>query len=206
MSNQPALHDAYAPDYDAQVAAYDCYIAEALFGLCYEFIHPGQDLLDLGIGSGLSAAPFARAGLRVAGMDFAPAMLDLCRAKGIAADLRLHDLRQLPWPYAAASFDHVICTGVFHFIGALETVFAEVARVVRPGGLFAFTTQWPTAPLVPGETFEQRQEGGLDVFSHAPNRVAALLAGAGFERLRQLRCYVGLELFAVWVARRRPPS
>ena len=75
MSDQATLHDAYAADYDAQVSAYDCYLAEALFGLCYDFVQPGQSLLDLGIGSGLSAAPFARAGLRVAGMDFAPAML-----------------------------------------------------------------------------------------------------------------------------------
>ena len=202
MSDQATLHDAYAADYDAQVSAYDCYLAEALFGLCYDFVQPGQSLLDLGIGSGLSAAPFARAGLRVAGMDFAPGMLDLCRTKGITADLRQHDLRQLPWPYAAASFDHVICVGVFHFIGSLETGFAESARVVRPGGLFAFTTKWPNVPLAPNEPFVHHAEGSLDVFSHAPDTVAALLAGAGFDCLRQLRCYVGQAVFAVWVGRR----
>lgn len=204
MSSLSDLHDAYAAAYDAQVAAYDCYIAEALFGLCYDFVRPGERLLDLGIGSGLSAAPFARAGLRVSGMDFAPAMLDLCRAKGIAEELRRHDLQDTPWPYDAASFEHVICVGVFHFIGGLETVFAEVARVVRPGGLFAFTTRWPSAPLAPGAPFERRVEGELDVFSHAPETIAALMAGAGFDRVRQLRCYVGQDLFAVWVARSRP--
>ena len=141
MSDQAALHDAYAADYDAQVVAYDCYLAEALFGLCYDFVRPGQNLLDLGIGSGLSAAPFARAGLRVSGMDFAPAMLDLCRAKGIAVDLRQHNLCQLPWPYDPASFDHTVCCGVFHFIADLEPVFRGAADVLRPGGLFAFTTQ-----------------------------------------------------------------
>ena len=203
MSDQAALHDAYAADYDAQVAAYDCYLAEALFGLCYDFVQPGQSLLDLGIGSGLSAAPFARAGLRVAGMDFAPAMLDLCRAKGIAVDLRQHDLCQLPWPYKPASFDHVICCGVFHFIADLEPVFRGAADVLRPGGLFAFTTRWPATALAPGEPFARRVEGGLAVFSHAPDTIAALMAGVGFDRLRQLRCYVGQDVFAIWVARRR---
>ena len=50
MTDSATLHDAYA--------AYDCYLAEALFGLCYEFVQPAQHLLDLGIGSGLSAASF----------------------------------------------------------------------------------------------------------------------------------------------------
>ena len=94
MSDQATLHDAYAADYDAQVSAYDCYLAEALFGLCYDFVQPGQSLLDLGIGSGLSAAPFARAGLRVAGMDFAPGMLDLCRAKIRRAELEVTQIVQ----------------------------------------------------------------------------------------------------------------
>ena len=48
------LHDAYAADYDAEVRAYDCHIADLMFGLCYEFARPGQRLLDAGIGSGLS--------------------------------------------------------------------------------------------------------------------------------------------------------
>ena len=75
--------------------------------------------------------------------------------------------------------------------------------VLRPGGLFAFTTKWPAAALAPSEPFERRVEGGLDVFSHAPDAIAAFMAGVGFDRLRQLRCYVGQDVFAVWVARRR---
>ncbi len=203
MSDLAVLHDAYAADYDAQILAYDCYLAEALFGLCYEFVRPGESLLDLGIGSGLSAAPFARAGLRVAGMDFAPAMLDLCHAKGIAADLRQHDLQDTPWPYDPASFDHAICVGVFHFIGSLDTIFTEAGRVLKPGGLFAFTTKWPPTPLASGEPYIYATGQGLDIFSHAPSLIETLMAGAGFDRLRQLRCFVGHDLFAVWVARRR---
>jgi hypothetical protein len=58
------LHDSYAGDYDNQAQACDCRVAEVLFGLCYEFIQPRQRLLDLGIGSGLSAALFAKAGCK----------------------------------------------------------------------------------------------------------------------------------------------
>jgi len=201
MPDPAALHNAYAADYDAQVAAYESYIAEALFGLAYDFVRPGERLLDVGIGSGLAAAPFAHAGLRVSGMDFAAAMLDLCRAKGLADDLRQHDLQRTPWPYAAA-FDHAICCGVFHFVPALAGPFGETRRVLRPGGVFAFTTKWPDTPLPLGAPFTRVAAGELDVFSHAPEYVIAELEAAGFARLRLLRCFVGQDVFGVWVARR----
>ncbi len=202
MTDPAALHNAYAADYDAQVAAYESFIAEALFGLCFAFVRPGERLLDVGIGSGLAAAPFARVGLRVSGMDFAAAMLDLCRAKGIAEDLRQHDLQRAPWPYATAAFDHAICCGVCHFVPTLESTFSEARRVLRPGGIFAFTTKWPDAPLPPGVPFARVAAGELDVFSHAPEHVQSRLDAAGFTCLRRLRCFVGQDIFGVWIARR----
>jgi 2-polyprenyl-3-methyl-5-hydroxy-6-metoxy-1,4-benzoquinol methylase len=108
------LHDAYAADYDAEARAYDCHIADLLFGLCYEFTCSGQRLLDVGIGSGLSAQLFAKAGLEIYGMDFSPAMLNICQAKGFTAGLKQHDLLQLPWPYPSGRFDVAVCCGVLH--------------------------------------------------------------------------------------------
>lgn len=96
ISKFAARHDAYAADYDNQVRASNCLIAEALFGLSFEYLQPGQRLLDLGIGSGLSAILFDKAGLHVYGMDFSPAMLELCRSKGIAIELKRHDLALSP--------------------------------------------------------------------------------------------------------------
>ena len=67
----------------AQVQAYDCHIADLLFGLCYEFTRPGQRLLDAGIGTGLSARLFPRAGLTIYGMDFSPAIVGHLWGEGI---------------------------------------------------------------------------------------------------------------------------
>ncbi len=136
-------HDAYAADYDNQVRVYDCYLADALFGMSYEYVHPGDSLLDVGIGSGLSSILFAKAGLSVYGMDFSPVMLDLCRAKGFAKELKQHNIQEAPWPYPAEAFDHVMCCGVMHFLSDLEPVFNETRRVIRAGGIFAFTTKAP---------------------------------------------------------------
>ena len=197
--DQAAHHDAYAADYDHEVEVYGCYLAEALFGLSYASVRPGQSLLDLGIGTGLSAQLFARAGLAVYGMDFSPAMLDLCRAKGCAVDLKQGDVLSLPWPYPPKAFEHGVCCGVLHFIPDLEAVFSETARVLREGGLFAFTTKSPLSPAVANGRYERVSADGLDVFSHAPAYIEALIRQSGFQRRRDLRCFVGQDIFQVWL-------
>ncbi len=202
MDQTAARHDAYAADYDSDVQAYGCYLAEALFGLCYELVQPGQPLLDLGIGTGLSAHLFARAGVLVYGMDFSPAMLSLCQAKGITVDLKRHDVQQTPWPYPSAAFAHAVCCGVFHFIPDLDTIFRETRRVLRDGGLFAFTTRSPTSAAVENGKYDRVSAGELEVFSHVPPYIEALVQQSGFRRWRDLRCFVGEDVFQVWVVQK----
>lgn len=195
------LHDSYAADYDNQVQACDCHIADVLFGLCYEFVQPRQCLLDLGIGSGLSAALFAKTGLEVHGMDFSPAMLEICRAKSIAVDLKQQDLLQTPWQYSTAQFDHVACCGVLHFVSDLEVVFDEAARVLRMGGMFAFTTKAPSSASNESK-YEKQLAGDFEVFSHLPEYVQSLLDGQSFKQLKSQKCFIGEEIFNLWVAQK----
>lgn len=197
------LHDAYAADYDQEVQFYGCYVADVLFGLCYEYVMPGQRLLDAGIGSGLSAQLFAKAGLKIHGMDFSPAMLAACRAKGLAVDLKLHDLQQAPWPYPPAGFDHGVCCGVLHFMDDLETILGEAARVLAPGGVFAFTTQMPADLSDDRQAYQQRVVGDFHIFAHAPAYVEALLAQHSLAPLKKQKCFVGDDLFMLWVVRRQ---
>ena len=184
----------------AQVRAYDCHIGDLLFGLCYEFVRPGQRLLDAGIGSGLSAQLFAQAGLEVHGMDFSPAMLEICRSKQIAFDLMLHDLTQTPWPYPTARFDHAICCGVLHFIAELDGIFGEAARVLLPGSVFAFTTRQPAGPAALSTPFERHMAGDFAIYSHDTAHVPTLLARHGFAVLKTQRCLIGDDVFVLWVA------
>jgi predicted TPR repeat methyltransferase len=196
-----SLHDTYAADYDNQVQACDCHIAEVLFGLCYEFVQPRQRLLDLGIGSGLSAGLFAKAGLEVHGMDFSPAMLEVCRAKGITVDLKQHDLQQTPWQYPSVKFDHVVCCGVFHFVPDLEAIFGEAVRVLRVGGMFAFTTKTPSSSSNESK-YEKQLADDFEIFSHLPEYVQSLLDGQSFKRIKTQRCFVGEDIFDIWLARK----
>ncbi len=176
-------------DYDAQARA-NHWHAEVIFGLCYEYIHPGERLLDMGIGTGPGAEPFVRAGLRVHGVDSSPEMLALCAAKGIAVDLKQHDLQVTPWPYPAGMFDHLIACGVLHFIADLGPVFREAGRLLRPGGTFAFTTKAPPAGMAFGESYAEEVIQGTTLYLHPREHIARVAAGQGFEVVKEVRLLI----------------
>jgi predicted TPR repeat methyltransferase len=202
QSANAALHDAYASDYDHQVQIYDCHLASALFGLAYEFLLPGQTLLDLGIGSGLSAEPFAKAGLHIYGLDFSKNMLEICQNKAFTTELKQHDIQQTPLPYPSGSFDHLVCCGVFHFISNLEMIFGEAKRVLREGGLFGFTTRVGNQIKIHAKKYKQESIGGFEIYSHSPGYLGTLLDQYAFERIKKLNCFVGGDIFTIWIVQK----
>jgi predicted TPR repeat methyltransferase len=203
QTNIIALHDEYAADYDRQVQDYNCQIGDLLFGLCYEYTQPGNVLLDAGVGTGLSAQPFAKAGLDIFGMDFSPAMLEICRAKGLLAGLRQHDIQQVPWPYLTESFDFVVCCGVLHFIQEIENIFFEAKRVLREGGVYAFTTRVVGTDSM--QDYSQQSIGGFEIFSHSPAYLKKLLTISAFKQLKIQKCFVSEEMYLLWVVQKEIP-
>ncbi len=205
MKDPISVHDQFARDYDRQIREYHCFAADVLFGLSFEYMHPRERLLDLGIGTGLSAWPFAQLGLHVSGCDSSAAMLDLCRSKNVAVELEQFDLQNTPWPYASGSFDHAISCGVLHFINDLRAVFDEVTRVIQINGVFAFTTKVPPASSrgTIGVTSE-----GVNVFMHSRPYIDQCLRTSGFKVLKDVKFYVGsddaraAELFSAFVVQK----
>ncbi len=108
---------------------------------------PGSRVLDLGCGSGdLSLALTPR--FRVVGLDISERMLRLAarRLAGRAALLR-GSVFQLPFP--AAAFDGLVSGFVLRNLYDLPAAFAEMARVVAPGGRVALLDAVePGNPLV----------------------------------------------------------
>jgi ubiquinone/menaquinone biosynthesis C-methylase UbiE len=88
--------------------------------------------LDAACGTGRQTAYLASLGHRVIGVDAVPEMLDVARAKIPDGDFRRGDLRALP--VADDSVDVVVCAIAVSHVTELEPVFAEFARVLRPGG------------------------------------------------------------------------
>jgi len=89
----------YADEYDNLAYQSESHSAEIVFGLLFEYIQPGQNLLDIGIGTGLSAVLFKKYGLNIYGLDNSLEMLEVCEKKNIAVDLKLFDLNNKTLPY-----------------------------------------------------------------------------------------------------------
>lgn len=102
----------------------------------------GQRVLDLGCAGGFMAEAMARRGAIVTGIDPAAAAVAAARDHAQREGLRIaYDVgvgEALPYP--DAGFDIVVCVDVLEHVTDLSRVLAEVARVLRPGGLFLYDT------------------------------------------------------------------
>ncbi len=99
--------------------------------------------LDLGCGTGLMGAAIRDRAEHLAGVDLSPAMLRLARAKGCYDRLAEADLAVFLAAQPGASADLCLAADVFIYLADLGPVLAAIARVLRPGGLAAFTVQSP---------------------------------------------------------------
>jgi ubiquinone/menaquinone biosynthesis C-methylase UbiE len=125
--------DKHARNYDKQMAFWE----RRLFGdgrqwLCAKAT---GDVLEVAIGTGRNL-PFYPESIRLTGVDFSPAMLELARRQadrlGRHVDLRLGDAQALGLP--DAGFDTVVCTFSLCAIPDERRAIAEMKRVLRPGG------------------------------------------------------------------------
>ena len=105
-----------------------------------------QAIVDLGCGPGVAGRALLRRyrGAQVIGVDFAVAMLRAARARRrwrSAQRFVCADVQALP--LAADSVDLVFSNLALQWCAEPARVFAEVWRVLRPGGLFLFTSLGP---------------------------------------------------------------
>jgi len=113
----------------------------------------GGELVDIGCGRGEWLELLGESGLAASGIDLNRVMVEECHARGLKATLgdALEVLRSLPERSLAA------VTG-FHIIehlpfDVLVTLFDEVLRVIKPGGMVIFETPNPANLQVAAERF-----------------------------------------------------
>lgn len=136
-----ALFDDYADGFDAHLVNVLGYRAHERLVATVARCAPGFALaLDLGCGTGL-CGPLLRPHVHhLEGVDLSQPMLDRAAALGVYDRLHHADLCA-HLQHSESRHDLVLAADVFIYVGALEAVFAGAQRVLRPGGLFAFSVE-----------------------------------------------------------------
>jgi arsenite methyltransferase len=163
---------------DREVLLLDAIPAEALasfagvgFHLDLAALAPGDRVLDLGSGSGTDAFCAARqvgASGRVVGVDFTDEQIDKAtrlRDRDAFVQVEFLEASIDALPFEDAAFDSVISNGVINLSPVKHRVFAEAARVLRPGGRLAI------ADIVSGRPLKERTRRNVELW-------AACIAGA----------------------------
>ncbi len=128
----------YAADPIADMAGYEATLQRVL-----SLLHPGQDVLEIGCGTGTTAlrlAPFTR---RLLATDVSQQMINVAREK-----LAERPMAQLGFAVADADaqvfgqgiYDAVLAFNMLHLVSDLDLALAQAVRALRPGGLLISKT------------------------------------------------------------------
>lgn len=118
---------------DQQMAQYRTVAARLTAGL-----PDGATVLEVAPGPGYHAIEMARSGrLRVTGLDVSRTMVEIATATaaraGVAVEFRRADVADMP--FAAGSFDLIVCQAAFKNFARPDRALDEMYRVLKPGGV-----------------------------------------------------------------------
>lgn len=107
-------------------------------------VQAGQRVLDVGCGTGVVAITARRRGAQVTGVDLTPELLKRARENAAVAHVEIEwhegDVESLP--FGDGAFDLVLSQFGHMFAPRPDVATREMLRVLKPGGLIAFST-WP---------------------------------------------------------------
>lgn len=161
---------------------------------------PGAQVLDLAAGRGALTRELAGRAGRIVAVDAAPRMVELLMRDLPAVESRVMDAAALEFP--DATFDLVVAGFVMHILPDPVAAVAEVMRVLRPGGQFAFTIPgradgspdpWPD-PL--NDLFLEYRKYQVAGSGYQPNGAdaEALLDQAGFTDVSRQTLEIAIGL------------
>lgn len=117
-------------------------------------IRPGERVLDLATGTGITAIAARERSAHVTGVDLTPELLAVARKRAAEqgfGDIEFREGDAEALPFGDASFDVVLSTCGHMFAPDQSKVAAELGRVTRPGGRAVFLAWTPEGGL--GEWF-----------------------------------------------------
>ena len=131
----------------------------------------GSRILEIGAGAAQCSRYLAGLGARVVATDVSLGMLAEAASINASASAKapLVAADGLRLPFAEGSFDVVFTSfGVVPFVENLEALFAGVARVLVPGGVFAYSAPHPARWMFPDSPTKRDMTVTTSYFSSAP--------------------------------------
>jgi predicted TPR repeat methyltransferase len=138
------LFDQFSVDYDSRMLEQLSYCAPSILRQLGALLgigpHRHYAILDLGCGTGLAGLAFKDIAGELYGVDLSPAMIERARDRQIYDGLEVGDVEStLAQP--SRGYDLIIAADTLVYLGDLTSVFAGVANILLPGGMFLFTVE-----------------------------------------------------------------
>jgi ubiquinone/menaquinone biosynthesis C-methylase UbiE len=175
--------------FDAGAAGYEATIARTLLPVARRVVdraalRPNERVLDVGTGTGNAAAAAVGEGRTVVGVDGAPGMLEIARARVPAATFEVMDFTALG--FEDASFDVLVSSHALHFATDREAALSEWLRVTRPGGRLSLSGPGPLE-VTPSAVYAEIYAGvGIDTRGRylGPDELRAIAESAGWTGVK----------------------
>lgn len=143
-----SLFDQYAPRFEAALLGGLGYRGPALLFKAVLAVRLAASkpaffkrAIDLGCGTGLAAAAFAKQVDHFIGIDLSPGMIEQARATGLYAGLEVDDMVQGLRGKPDAVAELILAADAVIYVADLAPVVGEAARVLVAGGVLAFTVE-----------------------------------------------------------------
>ncbi|MBI4163878.1 MAG: class I SAM-dependent methyltransferase [Candidatus Aenigmarchaeota archaeon] len=116
----------------------------------------GKRILEIGCGGGQCSIAFAKQGAKCTGLDLSSDQLkhaeDLAKKNKVSVKFQKHDIQSLGG-FRSNYYDIVFSAFALQYIPDLTRCFKEIFRVLRKGGLFAFSFEHPFYSSISTVTF-----------------------------------------------------
>ena len=180
------LFDGVARQFERHlVEELEYHVPEALARLVLPALKADSCVIDLGCGTGLVGKALAATGAKIVGVDLSARMLEIAGRHGAYATLEKGELVEVLARYPAGSVQAVLAADVFIYVGELAPVFAAVARVLAPRGLFALSVEG-----LDGGDYKLLPTGR---YAQSPKYLRSLAAQSGLEERSMERTLIRRE-------------
>ena len=162
------------------------------FSVACELLAPRPDdlVLDFAAGTCWATEMLSRLGVRTVSVDLSTEMMRRGRER-LASDRRLvfRDAaafvaaRGQSLPFAAGSFDGVLCMNALHHLPSYAAGLREIHRVLKPGGRAVFSEPGDAHAVQPLSRFRMKEERVIEKAVSLP-AIRRLAIDAGFSRMR----------------------